>query len=84
VLMQLEDPIGRSPARVKYRKRKNSVLEGVIEVTFLILDPDEMRFRYNPLVGIGIFYLAIKSQTLNRCRAEEWVRVVRQLILKLN
>jgi hypothetical protein len=55
--MQLEDPIGWSPARVKYRKRKNSVLEGVIEVTFLILDPDEMRFRYNPLVGIGIFYL---------------------------
>jgi len=50
---------------------RNASLEGVTEVilfTLLILDPDGISFRYDPLVGIGIFYLAIKSQTLNRSR----------------
>ena len=59
-------------------------MEGVIEVTVCILDPDVMRFRHDLLVGISIFYLAIKSQTLNRCRAVKWLTVVQQPILKLN
>ena len=62
-------------------------MEGVNEVilfTLHILDPDVMRFRHDPLVGIGIFYLAIKSQTLNRCRAVKWLTVVQQPILKFN
>ena len=49
----------------------NSSLEDVIEVilfTLCILDPDVMSFRHDPLVGIGIFYLAIESQILNRSR----------------
>ena len=59
-------------------------MEGVIEVTLRILDPGVMRFRHDPLVGIGIFYLAIKSQMLNRCRAVKWLTVVQQPILKFN
>jgi hypothetical protein len=39
----------------------NLALEGVIEITITILDPDVMKFRRDPLVGIGIFYLASKS-----------------------
>ena len=57
-------------------------MEGVIEVTVRILDPDVMRFRHDPLVGIHIFYLAIKSQTLNRCRAVKWLTVVQEPIRK--
>jgi hypothetical protein len=62
-------------------------LEGVIEVilfTLRILDPDVMSFRHDPLVGIGIFYLAIKSQTLNRSRVVKWLTVVQQPILEFN
>ena len=59
-------------------------MEGVIEVTVRILDPDVMRFRHDSLVGIGIFYLAIKSQMLNRCRAVKWLMVEQQPILKFN
>jgi len=36
------------------------------------------------MVGIGIFYLAIKSQTLHRCRAVNSWMVVQQSILKIN
>jgi hypothetical protein len=60
-------------------------LEGVIEVilfTLRILDPDVMSFRHDPLVGIGIYYLAIKSQTLNRCRAVKWLTVIQHPILE--
>jgi hypothetical protein len=57
-------------------------LEGVIEVTVHILDPDVMRFMHDPLVGIRIFYVAIKSQTPNRCRVVKWLIVVQQPILK--
>jgi len=60
-------------------------LEGVIEVilfTLRILDPDVMSFRHDPLVGIGIFYLAIKSQTLNRSRVVKWLTVIQQPILE--
>jgi hypothetical protein len=57
-------------------------LEGFIEVTFHILDPDVMRFRHDTLVGIGIFCLAIISQTLNRCRAVKWLTVEQQPIVK--
>ena len=59
-------------------------MEGVIEVTVCILDLDVMRFRHDPLVDICIFYLTIKSQTLNRCRAVKWLTVVQQPILKFN
>jgi hypothetical protein len=48
-------------------------LESVIKVilfTLHRLDPYVMSFKHDPLVGIGIFYLAIKSQTLNRRRVE--------------
>jgi hypothetical protein len=50
-------------------KNRNSALEGIIEVTVCILHPYVMGLRHDPLVGIGIFYLAMMSQTLNRCRA---------------
>jgi len=83
-LLNLEDLIRWSPAKEFYRKGKNTALEGVIEVTFRTLDPDVMRFRHDPLVGIGIFYLPIKSQTLNRCRAVKWLMVVQQPIVKFN
>jgi len=66
-------------------KRRNSSLESVIEVilfTLRILDPDVMRFRHDPLVGIGIIYLAIKSQTLNRSRVVKWLTVIQQPILE--
>ena len=43
-----------------------------------------MSFRHDPLVGIGIFYPAIKSHTLNRSRVVKWLTVVQQLILELN
>jgi hypothetical protein len=43
-----------------------------------------MRFRHDTLVGIGIFYLAIKSQTLNRSRVVKWLTVIQQPILELN
>jgi hypothetical protein len=62
-------------------------LEGVIEVilfTLRILDPDVMRFRHDPLVGIGIFYLAIKSQTLSRSRVVKLLTVIQQPILEFN
>ena len=62
-------------------------MEGDIEVILLtlpILDPDVMSFRHDPLVGIGIFYLVIKSQTLNRSRVVKWLTVIQQPILELN
>ena len=43
-----------------------------------------MSFRHDPLVGIGIFYLAIKSQTLNRSRVVKWLMVIQQPILEFN
>jgi len=52
------------------------VMEGVIEVNVHILDPDVMRFRYDPFVGIGKFCLAIKFQMLNSCRAVNWLMLV--------
>jgi hypothetical protein len=62
-------------------------LEGVIEFilfTLLILDLDVRSFRHNSLVGIGIFHLAIKSQTLNRSKVVKWLMVIQQPILELN
>jgi len=41
-----------------------------------------MSFKHGPLVGIGIFYLAIKFQMLNRCRVVKWLTVIHQLILE--
>jgi len=82
--MNLEDLIRWSPAKLKYRKTKNLDLEGVINVTFGILDPDVLRFRHDPLVGISIFYRAIKSQMFHSCRAVKSLMVVQQPILNLN
>jgi hypothetical protein len=36
------------------------------------------------LVGIGIVYLEMKSQTLDRCSAVKWLTVVQQPIMKFN
>jgi len=61
----------------------NSFLEAGIEVilfTLRILDPDGMSFRHDCLIAIGIFYLAIKSQTLNRSRVVKWLTVIQQPI----
>jgi len=41
-----------------------------------------MIFRHDPLVGIGIFYLAFKSQMLKRSRVVKWLTVVQQPILE--
>jgi len=49
-----------------------------------MLDPDVMSFRHDRLVGIGIFYLAIKSQTLNRSQVVKWLMVIQHPILELN
>jgi len=49
-----------------------------------MLDPDVMSFRHDPLVGIGIFYLAIKFQMLNRSRVVKWLTVIQQPILEFN
>ena len=43
-----------------------------------------MCFRHDPLVGIDIFYLAIKSQMLNRSRVLKWLTVIQQPILVFN
>jgi hypothetical protein len=62
-------------------------LEGVVELilfTFCILDPDVMSFRHDPLVGIDILYLAINSQTLNRCRVLKWLTIIKQPILEFD
>jgi len=86
-LPKLEDLIRWSPAEVYYRRRRNSFLEGDIEVihfTLRILDPDGRSLRHNCLVGIGIFYLAIKSQTLNRSSVVKWLMVIQQPILEFN
>jgi len=62
-------------------------LEGVVEVilfTLRILDPDVMRIRHDPLVGIGIFYRAIKSQMLNRSVVVKWFTVIQWPIVEFN
>jgi len=56
----------------------------VILFTLRIMDPDDINFRHDPLVGIGIFYLAIKSQMLNRCKAVKWLMVTLQAMFELN
>jgi len=43
-----------------------------------------MSFRHDTLVGIGIFYLPIKFQMLNRRRVVIWLTVIQQSILELN
>jgi len=84
-LLKLDDLIWWSSTEVYYRKRRNSSMEGVIEgilFTLHILDPDVISFRPGPLVGISIFYLAIKSLMLNRYRAVKWLTVIQQPILE--
>jgi len=83
----LEDQIRWSAAKVWNRNTRNSALEVVIVVIlyiFCILDPDVIRFRHDPLVSISMFYLAIKFQMLNICRAVKLLTVVQQPILKFN
>jgi hypothetical protein len=62
-------------------------LEGVIEdilFTLHILAPDVMSLSHNPSVGIGILYLAIKFQMLNRYRAVKWLTVIQHPILEFD
>jgi len=69
VLLKLKVSIWGSLVRIQYTKWRNLALEGVIEVihfTFCIFDLDVMRVRYNPFVGIDIFYLGIQIQMLSR------------------
>jgi hypothetical protein len=60
-----------------------SSTKGVIKVilfTFCILDPDVISLKHDPLVGIGIFCLDIKSQRLNRSRVVKWLMAMQQPI----
>jgi hypothetical protein len=87
VLRKWEDLIQWSAAEVKYKKGRHSSWEGVIKIILFIwhiLDPNVMSFRQDPLVGIGIFYLAIMSQTFNRFRVVKWLTVIQQPILECN
>jgi hypothetical protein len=79
MLLTLEDLIWWITTEVQCSKRRNLSSEGVIKVIIdrlRILDPDVMRFWDDHLVGIGIFYLATKSQLLNRSRVVNWLMVV--------
>jgi len=53
-------------------------------MTVNLLDPDVMRIRHALLVSIGIIYLALKSQMLNRYGAVKWLMAVQQPILKID
>jgi len=57
---------------------------GDIKVGYSMLDPDFMRFRYDPLVGIAIFQLEIKSQIDYRGGAVRWLTAKQEAIPKLN
>jgi hypothetical protein len=62
-------------------------MQGVTKVilfTLRILNPDVISFWHDPLVGIGIFYLAIKSQKLKRSRIVKWLTVIKQPILEFD
>jgi hypothetical protein len=65
----MEDLIQLSSAKESYSNIRISAMEGILKVTIYTVFPDVIRFRYYPLVGLGIFYTAIKSQALNRCIA---------------
>ena len=56
----------------------------VIVFALVILDPDVMTFKHDPLVGIGILYLTIESATLNQSRVVKWLTVIQQPILKFD
>jgi hypothetical protein len=43
-----------------------------------------MSFRKDPLVGVGIIYLSIKSQTINRIWIVKWMTVIQQPIQKFD
>jgi hypothetical protein len=84
-VLKLQDLIPRRQPDIQERNRTNSSREGVIKLipfTLRILDPDVMSFRHDPLVSIGIFYLAIKAQMLNRSRVVKWLTVTQQPILE--
>jgi hypothetical protein len=61
----VDDLIPMSPVDELYWTGIIPALEGVIMVTVCILDPDIMLFRCDPMVGIEIFYLTIKSSVSN-------------------
>jgi hypothetical protein len=52
-------------------------MEGVINVTFHIWDPDVMRFRHHAFLVISIFHLVIKPQMFNRGRAVKCLTVLK-------
>jgi len=41
-----------------------------------MMKSDDIWFRYNTAVDIGLFYLEMKPLTLNRRRAVNWLTVV--------
>jgi hypothetical protein len=59
----MQDLICCTSGSVEYRNTRNLSMEGVIEMMRFcmgVLDRDAISFRHDALVGIGIFYLAIK------------------------
>ena len=76
-----------SLAEVQYMKARYSSLKGGITVilfTVRILGPDDVSLRYDPMVGISIFYLAIKSQTFKRSGAVIWLTVILQPMVEFD
>jgi hypothetical protein len=68
-------------------KARYSSLKGGITVilfTVCILGPDDVSLRYDPMVGISIFYLAIKSQTFKRSGAVIWLTVILQPMVEFD
>jgi hypothetical protein len=66
---EIEGSNSEESSRSIKNEYKDCGLEGVMKGSVRILDPDVLRFWHDPLIGIGIFYIAIKSQTLKRYRA---------------
>jgi len=59
-------------------------LEGIIVVTFRLLDADIMSFRHDPLVARGIMHRVMKFQRLSRIQEVKWLPVVYKPIQMMN
>jgi hypothetical protein len=74
----------RVPQENNTRMSRNLPFTGESKVSFCILDLNVMRFSHDSLVGIRIFYLAMKVVTLTSCRPVKLLPIVLQPILKRN
>jgi hypothetical protein len=86
-LLILEVAICWSLAEVLYQKRWNSFLKGVTKVIIFavyVLDPNDISFSQDTLVGMFILYFTIKFQILEWIWIEKWTTVIQQPILKIN